>query len=374
MTLRGPASGFQYLFLWAKGQGPGVRLWRCVVRFLMGLLIVLGLAFPAAAQFSFSNGSSDQMAVGWVTLDGQQVFQIAAPSSSLSVRQHHVDANLKDIRDTYVSMASPSVAIVEETLDGEDAPSLFVNQRYLMTVTETDARMQGMTTAGLVQQIRQALSQALSQAYRERQPRYLKRMGLLVAAAMGGAIALSLILQFSRYALFNWAVRILHSRRLADLSENHQRQLHAIRHILLPLLQFVVLAGALIWSLGLFPYTRAFQNSLLNWAKVPAAISIIAIVAYIGIRVSYLLIDRFVNTLQDRNGFDFQSYQRLDLRISTISSVIKNIANFVWIAVGLIIALTIFGINLGVLLASFGILGLVLSLATQNLIRGVVTG
>ena len=352
----------------------GRSVWRRVGSFLVGLLVTLSLALPASAQFSLSGGSSDQTAVGWITLDGEQIFQIAAPSSSLTVRQHHVGENLKDIRDTYILMADPEVAIVKETLDGADSPSIFVNDRYLMTVTDADARMQGMTTAGLVQQIRQAVSQALRRAYRERQPSYLQRAGLWATGVIVGAIALSVILQFSRYVLFDWAVRALHGKRPEELSENHQRQLHAIRHILLPLLQLVVLTGAMIWALGLFPYTRAFQNSLVNWAKVPVAITIIAVVAYLGIRVSYLLIDRFVDTLQDRSGFDFENYRRLELRISTISSVIKNIANFVWIAVGIIIALTIFGVNMGVLLASFGIVGLALSLATQNLIRGAVTG
>lgn len=353
--------------------------WRCWLgRFLMGLLLALSLSLvstPVMAQLEgLSGGSFDQTAVGWVVLDGRQVFQIAAPSSALSIRQYHLEENLKEIRDTYVSMPDPAVEIVKETLDGEDAPSLYVNGRYLMTATDDDARMQGMTQVELVQYLRQSVTQALRRAYQERQPAYLKRAGLMAVGAVMGAIAIALILQFSRYGLFAWAVKRLHGKPLEELSENHRQQLHAIRHILLPLLQFVVLVGAMIWSLGLFPYTRTFQNSLLNWAKVPAAVAIIAIVAYLGVRISYLLIDRFTSTLQDRNGFSFENYRRLELRISTISSVIKNIANFVWLAIGLIVALSIFGINLGVLLASFGLVGLALSLAAQNLIKGAVTG
>ncbi|MEM1251113.1 MAG: mechanosensitive ion channel family protein [Cyanobacteria bacterium P01_H01_bin.21] len=347
--------------------------------FLLSVALVILTAgstpTPVLAQLGgLTGGSSSQTAVGWITLDGQQIFQIAAPSAALSIRQQNINENLRDIRDTYVSMAEPEADIVRSTPETADAPSLYVNGRYLMTLTDTDARTQGTTVSGLEQEIRQDVSQALQQAYQERQPAYLQRAGLMTMGAIVGAIALSLIMQFSRYQLSNWAEQNLPGERPEKVLENHQRKFHVIRHILLPLLQFVILAAAFIWSLGLFPTTRAFQSSLLVWTKVPVAIVIIAIVAYLGVRVSYVLIDRFVNTLQDRSGFDFENYRRLDLRISTISSVIKNIANFVWLLIGLLIALSIFGINLGVLLASFGIVGLALSLATQNLIKGAVTG
>lgn len=347
--------------------------------FLLGLILVTLTAVltpsPAIAQLGgLTGGSSNQTAVGWIDLDGRQIFQIAAPSSALSIRRQNISENLKDIRDIYIGMADPEAEIVKDITDSADTPSLYVNGRYLMTLTDADARMQGTTVAGLEQHIRQEITQALQRAYRERQPAYLQRAALMSVGAIAGAILLSLLIQFSRYQLSNWAENNLPGERPERSLENHHRKFHAIRHILLPLLQFILIAAAIIWSLGLFPTMRAFQSSLILWAKIPAAIVIISIVAYLGVRLSYVLIDRFVNTLQDRSGFDFENYRRLDLRISTISSVIKNIANFAWLVVGLLIALAIFGINLGVLLASFGIVGLALSLATQNLIKGAVTG
>ena len=349
-------------------------------RFLLGLMLVTLVSgmtsAPALAQLGglIGGGSSNQTAVGWITLDGRQIFQVAAPSSSLTIRQQNISENLRDIRDIYVDMADPEIDIVKDITDSADTPSLYVNGRYLMTLTDTDARMQGTTVAGLEQEIRQDVGQALQQAYRERQPAYLQRAGMMSIGAIVGAIALSLILQFSRYQLSRWAEDGLPGDRPERFFEDHEQQFHVIRHLILPLVQFFILAAAIIWSLGLFPYLRAFQNSLIVWAKVPAAIVIIAVVAYLGVRISYMLIDRFVSTLEDRIGVYFVDRLRLDLRISTISSVIKNIANFVWLAVGLIVALSILGINLGVLLASFGIFGLALSLASQNLIKGAVTG
>ncbi|MGB3669975.1 MAG: mechanosensitive ion channel family protein [Phormidesmis sp.] len=349
--------------------------------FLLGITLIFLTAVltptTASAQLSGltgGSGSSSQTSVGWINLDGRQVFQIAAPSSTLPIRQKNITDNLKDIRDTYIDMSAPEADIVKDTTESAHTPSLYVNGRYLMTLTEADARMQGTTLLGLEQHIRQEINQSLQRAYRERQPAYLRRAGLMSAGAIAGAIAISLAIRFSRHYLSNWAEKDLPGERPEKLVEDYQQQFHIIRHLILPLLQCFILAAAIIWSLGLFPYLRALQNSLIIWAKVPTAIVIIAIIAYLGVRASYILIDRFVSTVENRSGVNFEDHRRIDLRISTISSVIKNIANFIWLVVGLIVALAILGVNLGLLIASFGIFGLALSLATQNLIKGAVTG
>lgn len=343
--------------------------------FLLGIVLTFLITMPTPAVAQFSGlGSGDQTAVGWISLDGRQVFQIAAPSSALSIRQRNITENLKDIRDTYIDMSDPKAEIVRDTTESADTPSLYVNGRYLMALTETDARMQGTSLSGLEQTIREEVYQALQRAYQERQPEYLRRAGVMSVGVIGCAIALALLIQLSRHRLSNWAEEGLPGDRPEKVLENYQQQFHVIRRLILPLLQSFILAGAIIWSLGLFPYLRPFQNNLVTWAKVPTAIVIVAIIAYFGVRISYRLIDRSISTLENRSGIDLNSHRRIDLRISTVSSVIKNIINFVWLVIGLIIALSLLGVNLGVLIASFGIFGLALSLAAQNLIRGAVTG
>ncbi len=330
---------------------------------------------PVVAQLgSATNGSSSQTAIDWISLDGYQVFRISAPSSSsLAIRKSNIERNLKDIEETYLSLSDPTLEFVAEE-EGENEVSLYINGRYLMSVTDAGARMQGMTKNGLVENIQQTVTKALQQAERQRQPAYIRRAGLTATIAMMSVIALALLLHFSRYLPIRAGLRRIPGLPLAAAIDSQRRHLKAIRQLLVPLLQITVLSGAAIWSLGLFAQTRPLQNALLSWLRVPAAIVIIAAIAFVGVRTSYLLIDRSVGTLKDRTSFDIENNRRLELRVSTISSVIKNIANFVWIAIGLIVALTILGINFGVLLTSFGIIGLALSLAAQDLIRGVVTG
>jgi small conductance mechanosensitive channel len=159
-----------------------------------------------------------------------------------------------------------------------------------------------------------------------------------------------------------------------SLDEEQRHHLRDAQMRLLPLLQGAILVGVSIWIAGLFPQTRSLQNTLVPALKIPLVIAIIVAIAYVGIRLSYATINRFVTGLTARTSYNDPDLRRLRLRTSTISSVIKNIATFVWIGVGIFVALTVAGVDFGLLLASFGLLGLALSLAAQNLIKGATKG
>ncbi|MGJ3251959.1 MAG: mechanosensitive ion channel family protein [Elainellaceae cyanobacterium] len=172
-----------------------------------------------------------------------------------------------------------------------------------------------------------------------------------------------------------WGMRLLAGdSRLSSLDDEQRHHLRDAQMRLLPIIQGLLLVGVLIWIAGLFPQTRSLQNTLIPALQAPFIIAIIIVVAYVGIRISYATINRFVAGLTSRTVYDNPNFRRLQLRTSTISSVIKNIATFVWIGVGIFVALTVAGVDFGLLLASFGVLGLALSLAAQNLIKGATKG
>ncbi|NEP18340.1 MAG: mechanosensitive ion channel family protein, partial [Leptolyngbya sp. SIO4C1] len=340
----------------------------------MALLLTLGTALPALSlptqpmllQVPSSGNSNNSAAVGWVMLDGQDVFQVAAPQPALSNRQRSIEENLQTIRDRYLQQAEPRVHLSTAELDSSSLPSVYVNGYYLMTVTEMDARMQGTTPRAIVEDLSQTLRRTLQAARRERQPVYLRRMGML--AGMGGAvaIALALALQLARKPLLHLYMRWFGSD--SDDPDRQRSQLRDLLQLMLSFIQALMIAAVSVWILGLFAQTRPVQNSLLTWIKVPLVLAIIIVVAYVGIRLSYLVVDWFVAQLRDRDGFNRDGSRRLALRTETIASVIKNIANFVWIGIGTMIALALFGVNLGIVLASFGLIGLELSLVTQSLL------
>jgi small conductance mechanosensitive channel len=332
---------------------------------------------PLLMQFSIGGGgggSNNAYTLGWVGLDGYDVFQIAAPQSTLGQRRTHIHQNLQDIRDDYLLMETPVARIsTQETENGQ--PKILVNGSFLMIVTQEDANLQGTTVSGVVERIEQTVPAILRQSDRERQPTYRRQQFIYAGVATVLAIVLAGIVHIFSNRLLRWGVSALGTTLNQDAMTAEQRdQLDDIKQLLLPVLQFTAVAIAALWSLGRFPETRPLQNQLLSTLKVPIIIAIVVVIAYVGIRLTYAVVDKLLMQLTDEEGFSGYYSRRTRLRISTLSSVIKNIANFVWIALGFIVALSVTGINLGLLLASVGIIGLAFSLATQNLVQGAIRG
>ena len=319
-------------------------------------------------------GGGDAYTLGWVELDGYEVFQVAAPQSTLGQRRNYIRQNLQEIRDAYRKMATPVARIsTQETENGQ--PKILVNDDYLMIVTQEDANLQGTTVTGVVERVEQAVPAILQQSDRERQPAYRQQQFMSAGAAIGLAILVAVLIQFFSNRLLRSGMSALGATlEQSQMTADQRDHLDDIRQLLLPVFQFSAIAIAALWTLGRFPETRSVQNQLLSTLKVPIIIAIVVVVAYVGIRLTYAVVDRLLMQLTDEEGFSGYYSRRTRLRISTLSSVIKNIANFVWIALGFIVALSITGINLGLLLASVGIIGLAFSLATQNLVQGAIRG
>lgn len=356
------------------------RHYRRSLLFFSTLLIVLSTALPAEASLFLaqlpgsSGGSSNPYVLETVELGGLDVFQVAVPNSGQSQRRQQVQENLEEIRDTYLAMESPDANITTpESEDGQ--PQIYVNGQYLMTITQEDTSLRGMTTTGVVKHLQESITETLERAYQHRQPEYRRQQYLIIGIVSVLVIALMIGLSVISDRLVRSTVRTLSNSINADeLNENQQHQIRDLRDRMLPLVQGLLLAGTIIWAMGRFPETRVLQQELLSTLKVPIILGIVVVIAYVGIRLTYAVVNNVAMELTDESGFSSNYSRRARLRISTLSSVIKNIANFVWIGIGFVVALAVTGINLGVLLASVGIIGLALSLAAQNLVQGALKG
>lgn len=215
----------------------------------------------------------------------------------------------------------------------------------------------------------------MAQTSRERQSDYRRQQFRII----GGVLALTIVLMIA----LSWASGYLLRRAISSLgaSLNHdeitakqRHQLRRIRQRVLPIIRIAILVIFLLWAMGRFPETRVLQQNWLAALKIPVLILIVAIVAYVGIRLSYAVVDKLLLGMTDDEGFSSEYSRRTRLRISTLSSVIKNVANFIWITVGLVVALSVTGLNFGVVLASVGVIGLAISLAARNLVAGALQG
>jgi moderate conductance mechanosensitive channel len=323
-----------------------------------------------------------------VTLDGYKLFVLASPSTNqkfpLEQRVQGIEEELYRIANSNFDPASLQVTTTIDEQSGQ--PVIAIGDRYLMTVTTMDAQLQGRDPQGWANQITQTLREALTRARQERQPQFLINQGLITA---GIILVMFIVLRLITY----WQGRLklekdtikahieheappyLDSVAVIDLQQQLTQQQKAnlsdLKRRVLELGYVGVLGSGSFIILGLFPYSRWLQSFLLS---TPLQVVAIAFVTYLLIRISNLLIERFSGFLKARDFAMLKPYQRLDLRVSTVSQVLRNVTAIVLVGLGTLAILSAIGFDLIPLLAGAGIVGIAISFAAQGLIKDVING
>lgn len=331
------------------------------------------LQIPITSQPS--NNSNSQVVTSWIRLDGRPLFQIAAPSGSLSQRAEDIRQRLQTISENYFQNSSERLQVQIKTEN--KLPVIYVNDVLLLTVTDQDAKAQGEDDPfNLAQRLSQSLEQDLKKAKQERQPAFLAHQGSIAAGVFLGIV-------LSSWGVRRWYWR-LKQQPIVDRSASHpvttaltqqrQRNLQEVRQRLFQLAQSMVWGSGTLIILGLFPYTRIVQVWILTALRVPFTLGIVGLITYVTIRLSYVLIDQFTAALANNTLLTPEDSLRLQVRVSTISSVIRGISTLSGIAIGALLALVALGVNIAPLLAGAGLIGVAVSLASQNIIKDAING
>jgi moderate conductance mechanosensitive channel len=329
-----------------------------------------------------------------VNLDGYRLLTIAAPATA--------DGNSNPIAQRVKTIENRLEQIVNSNLDrlqvttqidkSSSLPVIFVNDRYLMTVTTLDAQIQGSEAQRVADEYAEILEAALQRARTERQPEFLLRQGVMAIGITIGAIVLS-----GTFATWQRRYQQQKHRLEAEITENlteisepsdrsdldtqqivqqqlskqRQRNFSDFKRRLLHLGQVVVWGGSIFAILGLFPHTRGLQPSIVS---TPLRLAGIAIGTYVLIRLGDLLIDRFFEAVQKSELLTAGTSQRRALRLSTLSRVLKSVATIILVSTGGLIALSVVGVDLVPLLAGAGIIGLAISFAAQSVVKDTING
>jgi small-conductance mechanosensitive channel len=357
-----------------------------------------GLPQLSVSPFNSTAFNNTEVTTAAVRLDGRKLFTIAAPAVRTQPNQTTtIDLRAQGIESTLNRLAnrsSESAPQVSADIDpSSNLPILSVNQQYLMTVTTLDAQVQGQQQpAAYANDLTRIIRDALIQARQERQPDYLTRQSYVAIAIIFAMMLLSWGLSYRQKQLRDRQKRLRAeipqistvtpttadtASRQTQLTVKRQldtRQQHTMKDVQRRLLQLVQLG---IWAigsftiLGLFPYTRFLQPIVLS---TPLKVLSIVIGIYLLIRLSDLIIDRVFSAFSITDWATPDTSQRVALRVSTFSRITKNLALLGWIGIGITVLLTIVGIQVLPLLAGAGIIGLGISLASQNLIKDVING
>ena len=234
-----------------------------VLRTCVILLLVLSMPGPGTAQIPNPSPSPTPIPEPVpVVVDGQEVFRVTtADNFTAEQRADWINQHLAEIIQT---QDKPTVEVVEQN----GLPVLVANDRYLITVTNTDQTGDRdlQTQAHYWQSKIQA---ALNQAYAERQPQYL-RHALLESSFV---ITLGLILahllnrlcqDWLQRSLLDW----LGNKGIIEDDDVARQDINRWFGVLTHLLQVVILLGIILYTSNLFPITRQASYQVIQILRV----------------------------------------------------------------------------------------------------------
>jgi small conductance mechanosensitive channel len=333
-----------------------------------------------------------------VYLDGRPLFEVATTGEeglSAKARAREIEERLARMaRSLAAQPRLDDLAVTIELDEESNQPVIYVNGENLMTITYLDALLKGNNSMTIeAEQVAAEVQVALEQYHRERQAEYLWRQ---VRRALG-VIAVAAIATLLLRLLYRWVDRRRnHLRSVQPNQEGEQRDTHLTtptvevmrtqltvqqRIKTLGLLRVVLrLAEVALWIssglllLGLFPYTRWLQPLSLDFLQLPLRLGLVGLIAYGLIRLSGGWVDWLLIVLQGDREVTTTRSQRLMLRLSTFSQVIKGLVAFIIGGIAFLVMLSWLGVRIAPLLAGAGLLGFAVSFASQSLIKDFING
>lgn len=366
---------------------------------------------------------SSEIARDGVWLDGRRLFTIAVPIRQNDATREDGTANQNDNPTPVESRVKiienrlqqiidrgfdpESLEVTTETDPDSRQPVVYVsytrndetNRDELLTVTALDAQINGSNIEAWAEEISDTTEVALLRAEQERQPGFLRQQSLWAWGILLGVSLLSA-------GLLLWQRRIRNERKnlsaqsktnssalsaastvpqaspesttvlLQRRAVNQQKQrFNDIQWRLSQLTQLTLWGVGLFLVVGLFPYTRWIQPVMVQWVQIPIRLLLIVLLIYLAIRFSEIVVDRLFWALQSSTSIAANTSQRLMLRFNTFSQVAKSVVVLLWGSIGVIAAISTLGIEINpALLTITGIVGVGISLASQNLIKDVING
>ncbi|MDY6897100.1 MAG: mechanosensitive ion channel family protein [Cyanobacteriota bacterium] len=362
-------------------------------------------------QNPFTNASSNQSSIVYapITLDGREIIYIAARKgtgnnlnqntiSPLDIRVEMYEENLSQIiatgfnpRKLYATPAQNQQQTV--ILVGDNGK---LKRRKLMSVTELDAQLHGLSIADLAGEYSKNIRPALIKAWQERQPETIQRKFFNSLGILVGIILLTILLVFYYKSFAKKGERLQEEEPLlsdfeidsenaaseaeqdAQMMEYCQKKIIWQRKLNINRLKIwiLVISLFLLWVLGLaaiagmFPYTRWLEDWLLT---KPLLLGIILATVF-GIKASDVIIDFFFRKIVDRESQKPNVSVRHVSRLTTFSNVVKGAITFIWMVLGILWFLEKLHIPIIPILAGAGIVGFAVSFSSQNLIRDIING
>lgn len=338
---------------------------------LRKVLGVIGISIWLTIELLLTPAFAQVPSKAAVVLDGQPMFQVHGSGEyTAQERAEIVNLQLKE-----AVQSTPPIELSIEQRNNQ--PTILLNDRHLLTVTNLDAGENKTPTTQAELWVQQ-LQTSLQTAQRERQPAYLRNAIILTVVAMLLAIGLSWLLSRLRQRI---AHRIRHRLPLTQggsLSPEVSTSLELFSKLILASTKIVLWGAATLYIANLFPFTR-------RWSYQIASILMTSFTAPV------LTLDRATYSLTDllilggllfgvvvaaRILTDF-----LKSRVLTAAGInrgaqeaIAILTKYSLITIGVLVLLQLWGLNISSLTILASALGIGIGFGLQDIAKNFVSG
>jgi potassium-dependent mechanosensitive channel len=330
----------------------------------LGILILMiwGLWLsPAIAQ------SSSQTTVA---LDGEPLFQISDSGQySAQERVNLINLQLK----AAVQSSNPLSVRVEQR---NRLPTLLLNDRYLLTVTEQDA-IPGSTPNEQAAFWAQQIQDAIQKSRTERSPAYLQEMAILASGILIAVASLHWLSGRVKQRAFR-ALRQRLFTAAETSSESSTRPLEGLLKLLLAIARIGLWVVAALYITNLFPITRSLSYQITR-ALMSSFTSPIVTLGRNAYSVTDLLL--LAGLLAGLIAFAGTASNLLRSRVLHLAGlsrggqeVIAILTRYSLITIGTLIVLQIWGLDISSLTILASALGVGIGFGLQNIAKDFGSG
>lgn len=318
-----------------------------------------------------------------IRLDGRCLFKLSASDPELlSDRIGEIQKRFAQVSADYLAVPNSQSEVTVRANGNLQDLYITIGDRSerLFTVTTIDAEANDVGVSVRTQQLEFAIEQGLETARKERSSQYIRQQVVIGLCILLCIWLINFPLNRKVRALRRSARKLAPTAQLKNLSisdQLDQRQkwnLTEIQYRLLQLVQVLLWSGGVLGILNLYPQTRIIPFLLIAAFRIPLRISLVGLLTYFVIRLTYFLIAKLSAAAIDTQSRDLKVNQRGKLRINTTTRILRSAVTIIWVGIGILTAFWINGVNLAPLLTGAGIFGLALSLASQNLIKDAING
>ncbi|QIZ72150.1 mechanosensitive ion channel family protein [Oxynema aestuarii] len=305
-----------------------------------------------------------------VILDGRPLFLVSR------VREYRADFRANLINDQLQKIADSGAPIDVQVVESNQLPTIVVNNRQLLTVTEADAP-DGLTLEQQADLWAQQLEKALQEARKERSSRFIWR-SLIVSIAI---FALSLVLHSGLGKLWNRYRQPLTQLLSSESTEDGEESSQGVQFFLsfsLAIARAFVWLGAAFYITNSFPLTRQWSYRILEALRTAFASPILTL----GSR-PYSLIDILILTgmLLGLVAVASKTTQLLKSRILKIAGMNRGaqeavaiVTKYGLIFIGTLVLLQVWGLDISSLTIVVSALSVAIGFGLQDIAKNFGSG